>query len=453
MTKRDEREPESEERREFVKGGLLAVATALGFLPGCSDADSETSQSGAGASAADSGSGAAASSEAGRTAGGENPRGAAGSGERRPASSSQATTGSGSAGVSGAGNGGRAGDAAKGGQGGAAVASNAGAGTGGQPTAAGATATTGDPKDLVLPRSMLGKTGVSIPILGLGTSRLGERNRGNPTGQDYDDMVEIFAAAIDMGIEYIDTGAIYGRAEEALGEVLSQNGRRDKVFLVTKLHTDTRSQAQTMFERSLERMKTDHVDLLHLHNTGDRDLDTALGQDGSFSYILDQKAAGKTRFVGFTGHNNGPNLMRILQTDQVDAMMCLMNFVDHSTYGFSKEVREEAVRRGVGVMCMKVFGGTESPPGVGNGLANAMDSVPHPSNMQVSFDESVLPDCIRFIKSLSGVTGMVIGINHLWELSRTIQWVVETQPFDETEFNAIVAMGQMVASRWERRYG
>lgn len=309
----------------------------------------------------------------------------------------------------------------------------------------------GDPKSTVLPRGMLGKTGVSIPILGLGTSRLGERNGGNPSGADYDSMVQIFGAAIDMGIEYVDTGAVYGRAEEALGEVLAT--RRDKVFLVTKLYTDTRSQAQSLFERSLKRMNTDHVDLLHLHSAGERNLDTALGQNGAWSYILDQKAMGKTRFVGFTGHSKEANLMRMLNTDQVDVMMCVMNFVDHSTYGFSKTVRETAIAKGVGVMCMKVFGGTESPPGAGNGLGYAMDAKPHPSNMQVSFDESVLPDCMRFIKTLPGVTGMVVGVNFMEELQRNIQWAIETAPFTQTEFDAIVKMGETVASRWARRYG
>jgi predicted aldo/keto reductase-like oxidoreductase len=301
-----------------------------------------------------------------------------------------------------------------------------------------------------LPRAMLGKTGVSVPIVGLGTSRLGQRG-GTPNAADFDNMLKVFTSVLDLGIEYVDTGASYGRAEEALGMVLK--GRRDKVFLATKLYTDTYSEAQRLFERSLERLQTDHVDLLHLHSAGERNIDTVLSQQGSWRYITEQKAMGRTRFVGITGHNNPPNFMRMLATNEVDVLMTIMNFVDHSTYGFSKTVREDALARGVGVMAMKVFGGTESVFRPGGGLANSDAPEPHPSNMEISFDKSVLPDCMRFVKGLGGITGMVIGVNFIEEAMQNIQWAIETQPFSETEMQAIIKMGEMVAPMWMQRYG
>lgn len=76
-----------------------------------------------------------------------------------------------------------------------------------------------------------------------------------------------------------------------------------------------------------------------------------------------------------------------------------MNFVDHSTYGFTKAVRQDALDRGVGVMAMKVFGGTESMLVPGGGLANSNALAPHPSNMEIAFDDSVLPECMRFERS------------------------------------------------------
>ena len=213
------------------------------------------------------------------------------------------------------------------------------------------------PGGMTLPRGTLGKTGIDIPIIGVGTSRLGERG-GTPNDTDYANMLKVFGQAMDMGIEYWDTGANYGRAEEALGELIPQ--RRDKIVLATKLYTDTGDEAKMLFERSLQRLKTDYVDILHLHATGDRNIDTVLSDSGSWPYILSQKAAGKARFVGITGHNNPPNFIRMIETDTVDVLMTIMNFVDHSTYGLSKDVRDAAVSRNMGVMAMKVFGGTES---------------------------------------------------------------------------------------------
>ena len=416
---RTQRDPEDAGRRQVVKGGLLAAATALGFLPACGEGEREPAASGPGPDEA------VAHGGGGGTAGTASTAAPSSSSTTPPGGGSGAAASSGTAGSS------------------ASFEPASPAGAGGVPDGA-------PPASRTLPRAMLGKTGVSIPILGLGTSRLGQRG-GTPNAADFDNMLQVFEAAIDMGIEYVDTGATYGRAEEALGELVPS--RRERVFLVTKLFANTRAEAQSMFERSLTRMKVDRVDLLHLHSVGQRDLDTALSPDGAWSYILDQKAAGLTRFVGITGHNDAGNFTRMLATDQVDVMMTIMNFVDHSTYGFSKTVRQDALARGVGVMAMKVFGGTESVLRPGGGLANSDAPEPHPSNMELAFDVNVLPDCMRFVKSLGGVTGMVIGVNHLEELERNIAWAIETQPFDATEMDAIVRMGEALAPTWAQRYG
>ncbi|HTU63932.1 MAG TPA: aldo/keto reductase, partial [Polyangiales bacterium] len=366
----DSRDPEDEQRRQIVRGGLLAAAAALGFLPGCSDSAEAASGDGSPDAGGASPGAAGAGPRAGAPAadGGQAParRSEVGGAARAEAGSSSRAGAGGNAQVAadaGVASGGRPADPMS------AGAASPAAGSGGamQPMAAGG-----------LPRAMLGNTGVSVPIVGLGTSRLGQRG-GTPNQADFDNMVQVFTKALDLGVEYVDTGAAYGRAEEALGKVLA--GRRDKVFLATKLFTNTYSQAQMLFERSLERLGTDHVNLLHLHSVGQRDIDTVLSLEGAWRYILEQKAMGRARFVGITGHNNPPNFMRMLATDEVDVMMTIMNFVDHSTYGFSKTVREEALARGVGVMAMKVFGGTESVLRPGGGLANANSPVPLPSNM------------------------------------------------------------------------
>lgn len=411
MTRRKppQRDLTDPERRKVVQGGLLAAAAALGFLPGCSEGegvppvDLDASPAAAGSVAAP-----------GAPSDDQSPTTRAPS---APVSSPSAQP---------------------------------------QPTAMGEAPPSQTPPTMgqgdgqQLPRAILGKTGVSIPIVGLGTSRLGQRG-GTPNAADFDHMVEVFSGALDLGIEYIDTGAVYGRAEEALGLVLED--RRDDVFLVTKLYADSYTQAKTLFERSLQRLKTDHVDLLHLHSVGERDLDLALSEDGAWRYILEQKESGKTRFVGITGHNNPDNFMRMLATDQVDVLMTIMNFVDHSTYGFTKQVREEALSRGVGVMAMKVYGGTESILRPGGGLANANAPVPHPANMSIAFSETVLPDCMRFVKGLGGITGMVIGVNALEEVQRNIRWAIETEAFTPDEMAAIIRMGETVAPMWAERYG
>jgi hypothetical protein len=57
------------------------------------------------------------------------------------------------------------------------------------------------------------------------------------------------------------------------------------------------------------------------------------------------------------------------------------------------------------------------------------------------------------VKSLEGVTGMVIGINFIEELERNIEWAIDTTPFSPEEMDAIVKMGEAVAPMWAQRYG
>ena len=296
-----------------------------------------------------------------------------------------------------------------------------------------------------LPTAMLGKTGATIPILGLGTSKLGLFN--GPV-YDYQHMARTFSSAIDHGIRYLDTAAGYRRAEEAVGEAM--RGRRDQVFVATKLSTDTREEAQPLFERSLERLGTDYVDVLHMHSAGQRNLDVALSKDGVWPYIMEQKKAGRARFCGITGHNNPPNFVKVLENEEIDVLMCLMNFVDHHTYSFDEVVLPLARKQNVGVMAMKVYGGLEAGPTGGFHFYD--DPVRHPSQMEVQFDKSALRDAQRFAKSLDGVSGMVIGVFDTEEIQKNVQMAIETEPLSGEELAAVLALGQRVSHGWAERY-
>jgi len=200
-----------------------------------------------------------------------------------------------------------------------------------------------------LPTRVLGRTGAKVTILGLGTAPIGEA-RG-----DMAEAVRIFSEVIDRGVNFVDTARIYGIAEEALGQVLAT--RRDKVFLVTKCWTDSAARAQQMFEESLRTLKTDHVDLVHIHNVGNKNLDKVLAKDGILEYLLRQKEAGKTRFIGLSGHERPPVFLKMLETDQIDVVMSVMNYADRNIYDFEGKVLPECRKRNVGVVAMKVYAG------------------------------------------------------------------------------------------------
>jgi len=200
-----------------------------------------------------------------------------------------------------------------------------------------------------LPTRVLGRTKAKVTILGLGTAPVGEALVELKEG------ARIFGEVLDRGVNYVDTARIYGNAEEALGQVVPS--RRDKLFLVTKVWTDSGAQAQTMFEESLRKLKVDHVDLVHIHHIGGKEVEKVLAKDGVLEYLLKQKDAGKLRFIGMSGHARPPRFLEMLKTDKIDVVMPVMNYADRNIYNFEGTVLPECRKRNVGVVAMKVYAG------------------------------------------------------------------------------------------------
>src|SRR3982750_289769 len=145
----------------------------------------------------------------------------------------------------------------------------------------------------------LGATGVQVSPLCLGTMMFGAG--GNP---DHDESIRIIHAALDAGINFIDTADVYsrGESEEIVGKALK--GRRDSVILATKVHGKMHDEDPNWFgntrrwiieevENSLRRLQTDHIDLYQIHRP---ELDTDI--DDTLSALSDLVSAGKVRYIG-----------------------------------------------------------------------------------------------------------------------------------------------------------
>jgi aryl-alcohol dehydrogenase-like predicted oxidoreductase len=144
----------------------------------------------------------------------------------------------------------------------------------------------------------LGRTGVKVSPLCLGAMMFGEW--GNP---DHDESIRIVHAALDAGINFVDTADVYsrGESEEIVGKALA--GRRDNVILATKVHGtmgddpnefgNSRRWIVREVENSLRRLKTDWIDLYQIHRPEfDTDIDETLG---ALSDLIHQ---GKVRYIG-----------------------------------------------------------------------------------------------------------------------------------------------------------
>ncbi|MFV2065889.1 MAG: aldo/keto reductase, partial [Pirellulales bacterium] len=201
-----------------------------------------------------------------------------------------------------------------------------------------------------MPRRVLGRTQQEVSVLALGTW---------PSGKcrtvDDQAVARIVHEALDLGVNYVDAARAYGNAEAGIGEALRKN--RDKVFLTSKVWADTAEEARASFEESLRILRTDYVDCLFIHSGGNRDVERVLAPGGSLEYLLKQKEAGKTRFLGLSGHSKPMAFIPLLETGNIDLLMPAMNFVDRHTYGFEDKVLPVARKHHCGIACMKVFGG------------------------------------------------------------------------------------------------
>ena len=230
-----------------------------------------------------------------------------------------------------------------------------------------------------IPQRPLGRTGARVSALGLGGHHLGDL-------QTVEEAVRLVHEAINAGITFYDNCWEYwnGRAEDWLGRALK--GRRDKVFLMTKVCTHGRSAglALKMLDESLRRLQTDHLDLWQVHGVSfDNDPELAYAKGGVLEALDQAKRQGKTRFVGFTGHKDPTiHLDMIRRGYPFDSVQMPLNCLDATFRSFEKQVLPELTKRGIAALGMKPMGGTATA--VKRGLVKAEEMLRYAMSLPVA---------------------------------------------------------------------
>jgi aryl-alcohol dehydrogenase-like predicted oxidoreductase len=287
----------------------------------------------------------------------------------------------------------------------------------------------GDGGTAKLPHGVLGKTGVRVPILGLGMVAAGNL-------EDPKEAVALAHRAIDLGVTYIDaapprtrivpfTG--YSRAQEVLHGVLRE--RRNEVFVTTKcLETDF-EETLALLRRSLEQLGVDQVDLAYTHAVGHAvyDLDDLVADSGPMAALEQAKRDGLTRFVGITAHNRPEKVARVVARRDIDVMMVPMNIVDRHTYPFAELVGPAVRRMNIGLAAMKVFGG---------GLTRCM------------MPEELRHASFRFAQSVQGVALTVIGMGSVKELEQNVEWARTFKAMTAAEADELKPKTVALAKQW-----
>ena len=263
-----------------------------------------------------------------------------------------------------------------------------------------------------IPRSPFGQTGELVSALALGGYHLGLV--GNQR-----EAIRIVQAAIDAGITFMDNAWEYheGESEEIMGKALA--GRRDHVFLMTKVctHGRDRKVAMRQLHQSLRRLRTDHVDLWQIHEcVYPNDPERHFAPGGAVEALVEAREKGLVRYVGFTGHKLPEIHLDMLSRDfHFDAVQMPLNCFDASYRSFEHNVLPEANRRGLAVLGMKSMGGE------GDAVRKRVVTA---------------AEALRYAMSLP-VTTTVSGIDSVRVLRQNVRIAREFTPMSPAEMQAL----------------
>lgn len=207
-----------------------------------------------------------------------------------------------------------------------------------------------------IPLRPLGKTGQMVSLLGLGGHA--STNLKKMTEAE---SLKLIQRAVDEGVTFMDNCWDYhdGGAEERMGKALAEGGRRDKVFLMTKVCGRTAQDARSNLEDSLRRLKTDRIDLWQFHEmVYDNDPDWIFAPDGAIQTGLAALKEGKVRYLGFTGHKDPFIHLKMLSMPyEWAAVQMPLNVMDVHYRSFQRNVLPVLLQRNIGVLGMKSLGG------------------------------------------------------------------------------------------------
>jgi aryl-alcohol dehydrogenase-like predicted oxidoreductase len=224
------------------------------------------------------------------------------------------------------------------------------------------------PVPATMPERVLGNTGVSVPILGLGGA--GQTPLSGPGRERA--AIALIEEALLLGLRYFDTAASYGPSEDYLGKVLPNY--RENVFIASKTAILNRDGAWAELERSLKRLNTDYLDLWQLHHISFvEEIDQMLGRNGVVRAIEEAKEQKVIRFCGITGHHDPGAIAQALRRYPFDTCLIPVNAADpHHPRPFIPAVLPVAQAKNVGVIAMKVPAyGRLFKPGVLDGMHQA----------------------------------------------------------------------------------
>ncbi|HLF14393.1 MAG TPA: aldo/keto reductase [Bacteroidota bacterium] len=257
-----------------------------------------------------------------------------------------------------------------------------------------------------MPARPLGRMGHDVKIFSLGGQATLEEDGTEK------ESVEIVNRAIDLGVNYIDTAAMYGGgvSQKYIGQVMKT--RRKEVFLATKTHSRSYDGSMRLLEESLKSLQTDHLDLWQLHNVRTQeDLDGIFAAGGAVRALEKARDQKMVRFLGITGHYDPFILKKAITQYAFDNILMALNAADKHNQSFIDTLLPTAVEKKMGIVGMKV---------------------PARGRMFREGGISSMDQAMRYVLTLP-VSTIIVGIDDLKQLEENVRIAREFTPMTAGE--------------------
>lgn len=247
----------------------------------------------------------------------------------------------------------------------------------------------------------LGRTGLRVSSVAIGTFLTTEP--------------AVMRVAFDHGINFLDTARTYhdGNNEAYVGEALK--GRRDKVYVSTKVVLGSKKAMMRSIDTSLSKLGTDHVDILFLHHLASRD---EVLNEVAREVLVEARTQGKTRFVGVSTHKNEVEVLDTVIDDPdklYDAAMVVYNFQSAEAL---KTAIARAAQAGVGIVAMKTQAGGYDTKELG-------DISPHQAALKWVLRDSNVATTVPSMVNLDQIRENTAVMRMGLKLSRVDQRILE----------------------------
>lgn len=246
-----------------------------------------------------------------------------------------------------------------------------------------------------MPKRTLGKTGYRISLFSLGGQSMIEAGESEKSAK----AVDVVHEALDLGVNYVDTAAIYGdgKSEHRIGEVI-KDGRRNDFYLATKTDQRDEEAAWKQINESIGRLGTtpDCMQIHHLDTM--EEVDKIFSKNGAMNALLRARDGGLCKFLGITGHSDPTVLIEALNRHDFDTVLGALNPADPYCYSFQPRLLPFCEKKRIGFVAMKIC-----------------------SRGKIFEDNDLeMKDCLEYAWSVPGVSTAIVGISNIEQLRKNV---------------------------------